>query len=472
MNEGQQITPTLRLVRLLGEGAMGSVWIAEHLALRTQVAVKFMSPTWTRHESLVQRFRQEAVAAAQIKSPHIAQVFDHGVTPEGVSYIVMELLEGEDLSARVKRVGRMSPRDTANIISQVAKALARAHQLSIVHRDIKPGNIFLVDLDGELLAKVLDFGIAKLGAETNLNITETGATIGTPLYMSPEQFFSAKHIDARSDLWSLGVVAYFMMTGRVPFHAETLGALTVAIHEGVYPPPSSLQPDITPAIDAWFEKALQRQPENRFKTAKEMAEALDRAVGLSRNVSLPDAGTADTPAVTPPAVSPSVGDSAPGEPNSQGGKVGRTLGGITRTRSASSGRRTLLMLAVALVTGAALVGGLFTLSRQRSAALSKSEKESPTPAALSLSSSASLDAAPAAVPAINTVTVTAGPSVSPLPESAAPAAPATASSLLTSSGRLASSATATPLSSPRKSTAPRSSSSARTSTPVKDTIGF
>lgn len=295
MNPGQQLTPTLKLVRPLGKGAMGSVWIAEHLTLGTQVAVKLMVPELAQDPGFVERFRREAMAAAQIKHPHVAQVFDHGVTVDGALYIAMELLEGETLQARLNRLGPLPLLEVVRIVGQTAKALGRAHQLGIVHRDIKPDNLFVLDLDGEPFVKILDFGVAKLAHGNALSATSTGSLLGTPLYMSPEQLLSSKHVDHHADLWALAVVAYQAITGRVPFNGDTLGALSVAVHTGVFPLPSSLRPDVPPAIDAWAATALQRDPNARFHTAKELAEALEQAAGIPR------AAMASSPAWRPPA---------------------------------------------------------------------------------------------------------------------------------------------------------------------------
>src|SRR5262249_30549614 len=198
----------LRLVKLLGEGGMGSVWIADHTTLKTQVAVKFMAQALASSAEAVERFAREASAAARIKSPHVVQVLDHGFTSERIPYIAMELLEGEDLGVRLERLGRIGLSETTTIIAQACKALSRAHSLGIVHRDIKPENIFLTEIDGELVVKILDFGIAKQTQATGLGMTTTGTMVGTPYYMSPEQVVSAKAVDSRSDLWSIGVVAY------------------------------------------------------------------------------------------------------------------------------------------------------------------------------------------------------------------------------------------------------------------------
>jgi eukaryotic-like serine/threonine-protein kinase len=289
MIAGQQITATLRLSHLIGQGGMGSVWAADHLALGTQVAVKFMSPSLAEQPGFAERFRREAMTSAQIKSPHVVQVFDHGVTRGGAPYIVMELLGGEDIKRRVKRLGPLPPAFVARIIAQAAKALGRAHRLGIVHRDVKPDNLFILDVEGEPFVKVIDFGIAKHAGE-DLSMTATGSLMGTPFYMSPEQLLGAKHVDFRADLWALGVVAYFMLIGRVPFPGETLGSVAVAVNAAVFTPPSVVRAGLPPSVDAWMQKALARDPAARFGSAKELAEALELAVGEISCVANPSAG--------------------------------------------------------------------------------------------------------------------------------------------------------------------------------------
>lgn len=281
MKAGQQVTPTLRLTRLLGKGGMGSVWLADHTTLGSQVAIKFMAIANIDDEVLLQRFRTEAKAAAQIKHPHVAQVFDHGVTSDGVPFIVMEYLEGEDLKHAVRRQGPLPVAEVARLITQSAKALGRAHSLGIVHRDIKPDNIFLCDIDGEPFIKLLDFGVAKIDQGSSMEgATTTGSMMGTPLYMSPEQLLSARTVNHRSDLWSLAVVAYFALTTRVPFGGETIGSLSVAVHMGVFQPPSTFRPELPPAVDAWFVRCLKRDPTERYDSAKEMAEGFEQAAAI------------------------------------------------------------------------------------------------------------------------------------------------------------------------------------------------
>jgi len=255
---------------------MGAVWVAEHQSLRTQVVVKFMSGELLKSPEATARFSREAAAASQVKSPHVVQTFDHGITPEGTPYIVMELLEGRDLEHHIRAAGKMSPRETVAIVAQLARALAKAHERSIVHRDIKPSNVFLCDAGGgEMFVKLLDFGIAK-GADAGIvgSTTRTGSFIGSPFYMSPEQVVGAKDIDFRSDLWSLGVVAFEALTGEKPFIAETVGALALKIHRDPLPKATKANPELPAAVDAWFEKACAREPSARFTSAREMADAL------------------------------------------------------------------------------------------------------------------------------------------------------------------------------------------------------
>lgn len=292
---GMMVTPSVKLVRPLGEGGMGAVWVAEHLALRTQVVVKFIAAGLKDSKEATERFSREAAAAAQVKSPHVVQTFDHGFTPDGTPYIVMELLEGRDLGAFLDAEGRCSAQLVVEIIAQLARALDRAHERGIIHRDIKPGNIFLCDGGrGEVFVKLLDFGIAKGVDVPKVDSgTKTGAMIGSPFYMSPEQILGSKSIDHRSDLWSVGVVAYEALTGEKPFDAETMGGLAIKIHSEALPLPSTKVPGLSPAVDAWFQRACARPVPDRFDSAKEMAEALAAALGgeMPRSVDYPRSST-------------------------------------------------------------------------------------------------------------------------------------------------------------------------------------
>jgi len=279
------VTPSVKLVRPLGEGGMGAVWVAEHLALRTQVVVKFIASGLKSNKEAQDRFSREAAAASQVKSPHVVQTFDHGITDEGVPYIVMELLEGRDLGQYLDQEGKMPPDLVVEVMGQLARALDRAHERGIIHRDIKPGNIYLCDAGraGEVFVKLLDFGIAKgvelMGTDRVDSGTKTGSMIGSPFYMSPEQILGSKDLDHRSDLWSVGVVCFEMLTGRKPFDAETMGGLAIRIHSEPLPLPTVVNPDLPIAVDAWFSRACARDVKARYHSAKEMTEELALALG-------------------------------------------------------------------------------------------------------------------------------------------------------------------------------------------------
>ncbi|MDI1476687.1 serine/threonine-protein kinase [Polyangium sp. y55x31] len=279
--EGAIIGGKLRLERPLAKGGMGAVWVARHQLLDTDVAVKFMEGSIASNESLRQRFEREAKAAALIKSPHVVQVLDYGVE-DGTPYIVMELLEGEDLGARLERGGRLELTEAYRILEPLGKALRRAHDLGIVHRDLKPGNIFLARSGDDEIVKVLDFGIAKdvtiTGPATS---TSSGMMLGSPSYMSPEQIRETKQVDHRSDLWSIGVILYEAITGRLPFdEAENIGKLLVTICTDNAPPPSSLVPSLDPAVDRFFERALARDKAARFQSMAELVEAFGLLAGI------------------------------------------------------------------------------------------------------------------------------------------------------------------------------------------------
>jgi len=263
---------------------MGSVWRAEHLTLHTEVAVKFVSDALIGDAGFLARFTREAVASAQIKSPHAVQIFDHGVTADGQPYIVLELLEGEDLRTRLLRERKVPLADAVKIVTQVARGLSRAHAAEIVHRDIKPGNIFLLEQDGDLFVKILDFGIAKRIGDVDSGVTMTGQIIGTPHYVSPEQIQRPREADPQSDLWSLAVVAYRCLTGDLPFEGESVGAVSIAIDRAKFVPVTEREPALPKMLDVWFSKAFARASSARFGSVKELALAFDAA---SRDEALP-----------------------------------------------------------------------------------------------------------------------------------------------------------------------------------------
>jgi len=285
--EGLNVAERFRLVRELGRGGMGSVWLAEHTSLDVLCAIKFIDREGQNSPEVRQRFQREAKAAASLRSPHVVQILDHGVW-EDVPYIAMEYMDGEDLAHRLDRLGRLSWGETSRITTHVARALTKAHGAGIVHRDMKPENIFLArDDDGEI-AKVLDFGIAKRANAALTDVgTKTGSLLGTPFYMSPEQARGTKSIDYRSDLFSLAVIVYQSLTGQLPFYSEGLGDILAQIMYEPMPIPSQKAPDLPPTFDAWLARASAREPEGRFQSAKELAEALAVALRLSDALDIP-----------------------------------------------------------------------------------------------------------------------------------------------------------------------------------------
>ena len=276
------------LVRPLAKGGMGSVWIARHRELDVDVSIKFMMPTLVESVELRARFEREAKVAARLRSQHVVQVLDFGIDGD-MPYIAMELLQGESLADRLKRESRFALPMAAQILGQVCKALRTAHDAGLVHRDLKPGNVFLAVKDGEHVVKVLDFGIvketAKNDADEAAGATETGVMMGSVHYMSPEQIRSSRQVDHRSDLWSVAVILYKMLTGNAPFPGTNTGDVMVRVCTDSCPAPSSVVPGLPPAVDAFFVRALTRDPAGRFQSAQEMADAFATAVSGSAPVS-------------------------------------------------------------------------------------------------------------------------------------------------------------------------------------------
>ena len=215
---------------------MGSVWIARHLQLDIDVAVKFMTPEAATSANARMRFEREAKAAAKLKSAHIVQILDYGVEGETL-YIVMDLLLGEDLATRICRLGRLPLPAVASILGQACEGLTLAHDAGIVHRDLKPANLFLAREGRTEVVKVLDFGIAKAPATAASDSTRTGSLIGSPNYMSPEQIVDSKAVDWRSDIWALGVIAFECLVGREPFGGTEVGAILVGVCHAFDPAP-------------------------------------------------------------------------------------------------------------------------------------------------------------------------------------------------------------------------------------------
>lgn len=277
LKAGYQVTPELALVRRLGAGGMGTVWVAHHSKLGCEVVVKFLSESFASEPEACARFSREVAATVQVRSPHVVQTLDHGITESGVPYIVMELLEGEDLAKVLKREKALKPDEVRHIVDGVAAALSKAHERGIVHRDVKPGNVFMCAGGARPFVKLVDFGIAKrLEDET---MTATDAFLGTPAYMSPEQMNGSKEIDHRADVWSLGVLAYHALTGRPPFRGGHPASIAHAVLNEPLPSATAENPALPVAIDAWVARALARDPAHRFASARQLADELASALG-------------------------------------------------------------------------------------------------------------------------------------------------------------------------------------------------
>jgi len=299
--EGTAIGP-YRIVRKIGEGGMGAVYLAQHALLGRSAAIKLLLPALSSQREVVERFFNEARATTTVTDPGIVSVFDFGYHTDGSAYIVMELLEGESLEARVHR-GPMPVVDALKIMRQVASSLAAAHAHGIVHRDLKPDNLFMVrdaEAQGGERPKILDFGIAKLTSDApERSRTRTGTLLGTPIYMSPEQCRGSGLVDHRSDIYSLGCVVYHMICGRPPFDFEGIGEIISAHLREAPVPPSQFGATI--AIDEIVLRCLAKQPEQRYQTMTELRGACEAVLarisgaGAMTIAMLPSATATPTP---------------------------------------------------------------------------------------------------------------------------------------------------------------------------------
>jgi serine/threonine-protein kinase len=276
---GEIIGESWRVEKIMGEGGMGAVARAYNLVLHTPVAIKFMNPQYLTFPGAVERFINEGKASALIKSDHVVPVMQAGKTASGTPYLVMECLEGMDLADLVAHDGPSGlPVERAvHFLLQVLRALQAAHAIGIIHRDMKPSNCFVVTKDGEEdFVKILDFGISKIQQPGSASLTQTNSALGTPLYMSPEQARSPRDVDTRSDLYSVGVILYELLTGHTPFNSES-GEFTEILFKlftAEPPPVKSTRPDLPDALAAAVHKALARDVDQRFSSALEMADAL------------------------------------------------------------------------------------------------------------------------------------------------------------------------------------------------------
>jgi serine/threonine protein kinase len=276
---GTVIAGKYRVEGTLGAGGMGVVVRAHHELLDQKVALKFLLPAALKDKVSVERFLREARAAVKLESEHVARILDLGTLDDGAPYIVMELLDGMDLGDLLQQRGALPVQEAVDYMLEALDAIAEAHARGIVHRDLKPSNLFCARrADGTSTIKVLDFGISKLsvGEEplTNPALTSSFTVIGSPVYMSPEQFRSSRSVDARGDIWSLGIILYQLLTGRNPFLGNTMGELFTAIITKEPIAPRTIRPDIPPALEGAILRCLRKTPADRYPSSGELAHVL------------------------------------------------------------------------------------------------------------------------------------------------------------------------------------------------------
>lgn len=275
---GERIAGKYEIERVIGTGGVGIVVAARHLTLGQTVAIKFLLPGAAHDKNDVLRFEREAQSAVQLKNEHVAQVYDVGQLEDGSPYMVLEYLDGQDLGNVLRASGPLPIVEAVGYMLQICEAVAEAHSIGMVHRDLKPSNFFLTyRRDGFPLIKVLDFGIAKYRIELeqqDVSLTQTRALLGSPVYMSPEQVRSARSVDHRSDIWSLGVCLFELLTDAVPFGGETVTGVAAAVSADPVPPIARYRPDVPEALALVIERCLAKHPDDRYQSVAELAEAL------------------------------------------------------------------------------------------------------------------------------------------------------------------------------------------------------
>jgi serine/threonine-protein kinase len=280
---GAILAGKFRVDRVLGAGGMGVVLEATHLALHQRVAIKFLNQRGRENPDAVARFQREGRAAAKLRSKHVVRVMDVGALDDGQPYLVMELLEGRDL-ASVLKDGPLGVEEALDVMLQACDAVAEAHKAGIVHRDLKPGNIFLTtDNNGAKLVKVLDFGISKVDDDA-LSLTNTSEFLGSPLYMSPEHLRAARDVDPRSDVWSLGVILYEMLTGRRPFTGTTVPELVFNVLDTSPEAITTIRDDVPAHVAHAIEKCLAKERADRVASVAELVQMLAPDAPISKSL--------------------------------------------------------------------------------------------------------------------------------------------------------------------------------------------
>jgi serine/threonine-protein kinase len=409
---GEIVAGKYRVERVLGAGAMGVVVAAMHVDLDERRAIKFMRPSSLGEAANAERFLREARAMARLKSEHVAKIHDVGRLTDGKPYIVMEYLDGADLKSTLEGRGKLPPAEAVHYLLQACEAIAEAHALGIIHRDLKLANLFLTHrVGGKPWIKVLDFGIAKIADDQEqLHMTGTSAMLGTPFYMSPEQMRSTKNVDARTDIWSLGVMLYRMLTGMMPFPGSNITEICASIMADQPSLPAMLEPQILPGLEAAVMRCLEKNPAQRFGSVSELMAALSPfAAEWEPSAKAVDSEPPAAPAVAPPA--------PVGQTTAQGASWSRPEPTAT-SRSASGAVVGVTIAALSLLGVGAFIG---------------SRLPGPSSATLGTASSLTAVAEPAASPDLAAAPSTrAAPAVLVVP---APEPSASASALAMASSR-------------------------------------
>ena len=406
LRPGHLLGGKYRVERVLGAGGMGVVVAARHVALDARFAIKLMRREAASDEESVARFLREARAAGRLKSEHCVHVIDVDTLENGAPYMVMELLVGQDLAELLARSGPRCPAEAVDYVLQACEGIAEAHSRGIVHRDIKPHNLFVTKgVDGMPLVKVLDFGLAKSvrTSKTAGALTQTKAVIGSPAYMSPEQMRASRRVDARTDSWSLGVCLYELMTGRAPFEGATYPELcSLVLNEAPAPLPS----DIPRGLSRVIARCLQKDPRRRYADVAELASALEEFAS-ARGAAARIRAVLDTPLPGP--------ELAGGDPLDDPDADTKTAAAFDTTKRGPRSTSGIVaswpsILAVSVVVGAAL--GTFAVSRSAASHTATAATAAPSPAPAP---------SPAAVPATTPVPIAAPPMTAPEPAPAKPA---------------------------------------------------